>query len=374
MYEQQFNPYAANLAVVKDYFKSSKVLFLGILYCISAVLSIVASVFSASSIASYANDFISAAGFFGLDLSEISSEVEQAVSAASAQNMSSTVIGAIISSAVVILTAVAFFLIYSKSRSEDPAAGPGAGIGILYVLAVIGLVFTVIGLVAVVLLGILLIALSSSIVKSSDELQAAGPAVSLILVAVVIAALLAMGYALFVAISQKRFFGSVKASLNSVELQNKGAGAYGVACVINGIFTIFSVLSLIGTLVGITKLGFSSAMTVTAILSLFSAIVNVILLFTTASLAFGYKKHINNMKYGYNGSVPYAGVRTDYAAPQQPTYNDSYAGYNAAPQQPAYHDSFTGTAPQTSRAGFCPNCGAPVDSSAPFCGNCGTKL
>ena len=41
MYEQQFNPFGGNLAIVKGYFRSGKILTLGIFYVISIVLSFI---------------------------------------------------------------------------------------------------------------------------------------------------------------------------------------------------------------------------------------------------------------------------------------------------------------------------------------------
>lgn len=398
MYEQPFNPYAANLAVIKGYFKQTKVLIIGILYIVSAIISIITSVITVSRTGQYINDAFSILKSFGLDPGVNENEIRQIIDAASASSVTSTLPSIIVSAGVILLTAAAFIIMYVKSRSDAPESGPKAGVTILYVLAVISLVFTIIGLVGTILLVILFMYLAGTIssigsdsidIGNGYQLNIDGAAISVIVIVLGIFLLLVMIYSLIVAVSQKRYYGSIKASLNTVELQNKGAKAYGVLCIINAVFVGLSVFSSVYALMSFTSAGLTSLIP-TGILSIVSTVVSFLILIFNAMIALGYKKYIDEMKYGYNGA-PYGGqggynpapaynnVQAPYAAPRQSGYSDGYNdGYNGtsyAPQQDYSPNAQQASSPepQYESKNICPYCGAPTDG-APFCGNCGAKL
>lgn len=398
MYEQPFNPYAANLAVIKGYFKQTKVLIIGILYIVSAIISIITSVITVSRTGQYINDAFSIFKSFGLDPGVNENEIRQIVDAVSASSVTSTLPSIIVSAGIILLTAAAFIIMYVKSRSDAPESGPKAGVTILYVLAVISLVFTIIGLVGTILLVILFMYLAGTIssigsdsidIGNGYQLNIDGAAISVIVIVLGIFLLLVMIYSLIVAVSQKRYYGSIKASLNTVELQNKGAKAYGVLCIINAVFVGLSVFSSVYALMSFTSAGLTSLIP-TGILSIVSTVVSFLILIFNAMIALGYKKYIDEMKYGYNGA-PYGGqggytpapaynnVQAPYAAPRQSGYSDGYNdGYNGtsyAPQQDYSPNAQQASSPepQYESKNICPYCGAPTDG-APFCGNCGAKL
>lgn len=413
MYEQPFNPFAANLAVVKGYFKSGKVLAVGVLYIVSAVLRIVSSLLASNTVTSFFNDWFGVMDRMGFDVSDVPDEFYQMINQSSGIASASAVTSAIFSAVVTGLIAAGFILIYVKSRNEAPDASPKAGVTILYVFAMIEMILSIIaaslvGLVFLLLIVVLVIGYQSYSGGFGGYNGTALIAVYLILFLI---CAVAMFYVLFTAINKKRFYGSVRQSLSTVELQNKGATPYGVMCIINAVFLGFSLLSSIASISSLTMIGFSSGTVIAACLSMVTTVVGFVTLILTASIALGYKKYIDNMKYGYNGT-PYGGAQdaapyngyapapnsqNPYAVPQQPApYNDGYADGNSIPPQPApYHDGAANPnntpqqpAPyndgyvdgnsvppqQAYAAPVCPNCGAPIDPAAPFCGNCGVKL
>lgn len=384
MYEQQFNPYAANLAVIKGYFKNTKVLVIGILYIVSAVLGLATAIVGRNSLMNNLPAILSQMGMPSSDLAEFN----ELLTYSSASTISSVISYSFTTLIFTALFVAAFFILYFKSRNPAPEASPKAGATILYVLAVISFVASIVLTVMMVLLFLAIIALSASLPQifasedfSIDSSALAGvAAVGFVVIGVIM--VIALTYVIMTAAFRKNYYRSVKDSLKTVELQNKGAKGYGVICIINAVFLGIGLLSSIGGVI-------SAYDKLPALLGLLTSGVSLAITILDASIALGYKKYIDDMKYGYNGA-PYNGVQAggyapapaqdpyapqqpyntynNYAAPQQPT-RDNYsapaqqdAGY-AAPQQPA--------APASA---FCPHCGAPVDPSAPFCGNCGNRL
>ena len=172
---------------------------------------------------------------------------------------------------------------------------------------------------------------------------------------------------IFYAVSCKNFYRSVKHSMTTPELENKGAAPYGV---FNIIMAVFSVIYMIAYMV--------MAPSAAGIIFV-SSIVTILIHIFTAIMAFGYNRYINRQKVGINtapyGAAPMNGApmnaapaapynMPDYAAPQQqtPVYG--------APVPPANEQP----APAQPQALYCPNCGARTEPGAPFCPNCGTKL
>ena len=356
MYEQQFNPYAANVDIVKGYFRSGKVLALGILYLISLGLSVATTLMQPVSVT--LDRFIGLFDQLGIDSSELSSYYSSAVTESSA----STVLSILFSSIITVLTAVAFIIIFAKSRSNDPESTPSGGIGILRVFSVIAFVLSIIVVVLIVIAFVIFIIAISSVNEYFDgDVQKATvfQVIAGLIVSLFIFLLLSFTG------SQKNFYRSAKWSLTSVDLETTGSVAYGVY---NIIFAIFMGISMIGSAITMIT-GFS----LFNLLSFLTVLVAFIILILTASLALGYNRYIKRQKYGYN-DTPYGGApngpqddnyRMPYGGSPQGGYGDNYPNYNMPQQNPSgYYDN-----------GYsCPNCGAPIDGAAPFCPNCGTKL
>ena len=359
MYEQRFNPFAANVEIVKGYFKKSKVLVIGILYIITAALTVAVSLLSP---ADNYNETMQMLNRLGLN----SSDASMAVAASSV----TTVITAVFTAILLLLTALAFILLFAKSRSADPNSGPVAGATILYVLAVISFVCSIIFTVIVAIAYVLSVVFGVTLTNSFGA-DGSGQATVLFVIGGVILAIF-LFLIVFVCVCRKNYYRSVKYSLTTVELQNKGAAAWGVFSIIFSVF--IGILALVAA-VGV----FTSKTTVSSILSLGVIISVFITQILDASIALGYSRYINRQKSGYNNtpynSAPnngYAPVPNQPYANNRPPYQQPYGGDR--PNVP-YNDNFAQqNAPAQQKPTTCPNCGAPVDPSLSFCGNCGTKL
>ena len=227
MYEQNFNPYAANAEIVKGYFRSGKVLVLGILYLLGLGLSAALVFFNpVTASIGQAQTILDSMGINSFDLSAYYSLSSTALS-------TSVIISLSVSSLIIFLTALAFFLIFFKSRSSDPDSTPAAGLGILHTLAVISFVFTIIAVILIILVYVLLVIANSRVPESAASTVATIMIVSGICLSIIISLMLS------IVSSQKNFYRSAKWSLSSVNLHTTGAVAYGV---FNILFAVFGAL------------------------------------------------------------------------------------------------------------------------------------
>lgn len=380
MYEQQFNPYAANLAVVKGYFNRGKVLTRGVLQIISVALSILTSILMVV----FAKDFFSdiyrlsslvTNGNIDLDSSYFSQATDIAAS-----SMAGTLIPTLFSAVIPVLIGAAFIVICTGSRKEN--GSPKAGVTILYVLSMIGMILMCIATGFVAIVGIFAIIMLNAVPGSVDnyyfnvngqpvplDYQAFTIAFTVLLIFI----LLIIVYALLYSIHQFRFYASVRKSITTVELQNKGAKAFGVMSVINAIFTGFSLLYAFFVIAAIASLGFSSPVIILFVFSLLASVLQFVMLILDASIALGYNKYIENMKYGYNGTpydgitegnyAPAAPVATPYAAPRQPQ-GDFGAQQNPYAPQPPYGAPASYGEPTPYPSPAAPVSEQPVDSYA----------
>lgn len=374
MYQQQFNPYAANVAIVKGYFKSGNVLFVGILYILSAILGIVNAVVTISPASSYYNLL--------LFLDEMGLSASEASLAYSIFSFS-FVFGVLISTLITVLMAVGFIIIFAKSRSASPNSTPIAGVNILYVLATISFVCSIILTVVLALFYLMLIVIFMTSNRYSN-LLAGNSIASLIIVGVILALFIFL--LIFSTAKCRAYYRSVKYSLTTVKLHYKGATAWGV---LNLIYAVCILILLICMFIGsllITNTSFSS-------LSNANVVIVGMELSLSANIALGYSRYIKRQSVGYN-NTPYGGTPAYAPAPNnqpvyraqpayqqpQPAYQNPVFPQNAPAQnqpQPSYNDNFTETpAPvQAQNSPVCPICGAAIDEpTLPFCGNCGNKI
>ena len=388
MYEQPFNPYASNLAAVKNYFKKPRVLVIAIIYVLSAIVGIIHSLVSSGSVTGFISDLMKYLDKAGLTKNMPPMDMESVNSAVSQSSVISMLPSLIISAAVTLLIAAAFLIIYFKSRNESAESTPSAGVTIMYVLSIISLIFIIIGFIGMVVIAAILLIFSGAVADSIGnsrivdlgngyQLNLNGSAVATVMIIFAVLLLIIAAFLLFTAINKFRYYSSVRTSISSVTLQSGGAKPYGVMCVISAVFSAFGILSSIGSFLFFGNSGFSS-LTGVSLVTILGNILSFVIFVLDAKIALGYKKYIDEIMYGYNeptygGTQPDAAPLPDYN--RQDTVNTEQNPYSA-PQPKTYNDGFSQTSQPNDRPvapAVCPNCGAPTEGGA-FCGNCGTKL
>lgn len=356
-----YNPYAQNLSIIKDYLKGGKTLFVFIVLCISAVLTIVIAV----------NNFLS------LDMQKayaqyLTSIMQQSMpdypaNAIYSSTLLSTVSSTLSSLVSFTVNIVAWALIYFKSKNPNPASSPKAGIIILFVLSIISLVTSIasgalIALCSLVLLSLPLILRSDPSVNLTDYVGFSTVCYTLACVFILLAVFL-----ILYSIGQFNFFRSIKNSLSSNQLYNKGAKLYGVMSVIMTVILAISCIALFLTAFIIpytfeqmptdyasfaivtqytTKI--QIAVILIAVLCLVSALSGI----AYARFAFGYNKYIN----------------TIMQAPPMIDLNGN--GDFSDEVQPGEYNINQGEIPM----GVCPQCRQRIKHDGMFCDNCGYRL
>ena len=462
MYEQPYNPFVRNLTTVKDYFKSPSVLALGIVKALGTILSIIGAILLSTrmgDVIAYFRSYI----LYVLDQSQAPSSARSDVIRIFDQigraPESSTVLASLPALVVPLLVVAAILIIYFNSRNQTPTATPMAGFTILFVFAILSLVGVIIAAVGILALIGLLFVVQSEIAAgrgpvitelrkipeiadfiknpaywTEDEVTALLAVIIVLLVAVVIS----FFFILFTAINRMRYYGSVRKSLSTVDLQNKGAAPYGVMCILAAISSGLSLISSFSLLFAPHLKGRSNPLIGLFIVLMLSTAASVAGYILEAKLALGYKRHIDNVKFGYNTpaapAAPYMPYGTAAGAytPQAPPQNNPYVPF-APPVNPApmpetdggrtenpYADPYgaqtaesdelrsvirelTEEEPQNTseyepisepeiapapeetpeapaekaapaEARICPLCGSEVNDDAAFCGNCGSRL
>lgn len=395
MYENQnyYNPYAQNIAIVKEYLKKPLVLTIGIFYIVSIVLSLINAFTVGSSFGNFFDAIFSLSG----GLSGLTAEEQQILSLFTDSGFfSSVMIVALVPSIVMTgLYVLAYFLMYFKSKNPNPDASPKGGVTILFVMSIISLVSTILATLAIILYAVLFIILG--IVAVTDPSMASDGGAVLMVVCIILALLmLGMGALLLVySISNMNFYNSIRKSLSSVTLTHKGAGVYGVFSIIYG---SLSVLSAFTTMFYGPLMKFMSSIIppeemvdfpVQIFDSLgsmytmagFSALVSAIIMILCGVFALGYKNHINTYLNSYAGEqMPEAPMTSApvYTQPNytQPAYTEQQ--YNE-PQytQPDYTENYQQNTPdsdQTTLLCSCPRCGGACNDTDTFCNSCGYRI
>ena len=374
MYEQNQSPYANNVAIVKKYFASPRILILGILYIITVFVNLIPVLSGANTI----NSLISSMS------SVVPSDVLSALSSASNISAFLTAVGQTIFS---LLMALAFILIFAKSRSSSPTSDPMGGLTIMFVIAVINLVATIVITVVVDIFYFISLfkIISEASRYSSSSSSSAVAAIIGLGIGVAIVEVIAIAYAA----SLKNFYRSARRSLRSSYLENTGAAAYGVFCILQAI--AYAILMLVA-IISIESLSRSytyyyyssrSGASTDVVLTLVAPmLLNIVVLIFNAVIALGYNSYINSQRYlsgsaaqgSYNTS--YGGYSNNNGYPDSGSYgyNPSGNGGSAYPSD-GYGDGYgSGTGSQFGSSVYCPSCGTPATLSDKFCQSCGTRL
>lgn len=375
MYDNQnnYNPYAQNIAIVKDYFKKPLVLVTGIFYIFNVLFSLIYAVVGGSKLGDmYAMMFSSPEFTSGMTVSEL----EMIRTFTDSPFMSLLVTAFMVPSIItVVLFALAYFLIYFKSKNPDPNATPKAGVMILFVMSIISLVGTIFATLIFALYAVLFIILG--VFSTSSQYMSSEDTTIMMIICIVFAVIMigAAAIMLIYSISNMNYHNSIRKSLSDVELTCKGAGLYGVFSIISGIFSIFSAILTIayGPLMNLTLnmipageidymtqsivSSFSSVYTLAGIMALVSSVISILV----GALAVGYKKHIKNVKNSYIGEQVMEEPFYNPPVYSQPQYTQSYQ-----PEPVVSDDSAT--------KNTCPSCGNTCSDDDMFCNNCGTRI
>ncbi|MBQ4128660.1 MAG: zinc ribbon domain-containing protein [Ruminococcus sp.] len=347
---QTYNPFAQNVSIIKSYFKRKSVLAMAVLYCISILFTIV-TIFTMNFVFPelysnmYMNIEISAQGLEQMGENPFSSPAATSII---------SIISAIPSIVMTGLIALGYFIIYFKSKDENPSSSPKAGITILYILALISLILSIFAslnmLLALLVLGIVAIVGISN--PSALEMSAQDASIFAgVMIFFVVFFAIFLALLLTYSISHFTYINSIKKSISGPVLYNKGAGAYSACSIILVVLVSLTViLALIGSFLMPTILEASGlndpyiastfeAMTPMYMLSAFAMVVSIVMYITDAVIARGYKKYIDDITSGYTN----------------PLYTEQLS---AIPAMQA----------------VCPQCGAVAKDTDVFCGVCGATI
>lgn len=376
MYQNQnrYNPYAQNIAIVKEYFKKPLVLVIAILYIATLICSFYIAATAGNSMSDMYSYMFESTGAYD----QMTYDEAQILNMfTNSSFMSVFFIMCMIPSFILIgLQILAYFLIYFKSKNNDPSVSPKGGATIMFVISILSLIGAIFAALMLLLYAVILAVagvafMSDPSIASGDG--AIGSAIFFVLcvLMIVITALL-----LTYSISHLSFYNSIRKSLTSVKLYNKGAGVFGVFSIIYGVFGIFSaittlfsapLMSLMSTLLSAQDMGgfpieVFDKMAPMYTASGFSAMLSAVIMILTGVLALGYKKHINKYTNAFAGEQVEEAPMQSAPVYAQPTYTQPEYTQPTAPQESA---SATST---------CPQCGTACDANAIFCNNCGNRI
>ena len=387
MYQNQndYNPYAQNIAIVKEYFKKPLVLVIGILYIVSIIFSLISSLSMGSSM----GDLYGSLFDYSVAMGEMTSQDAEIFQMFTNSGFMSTfmIVCMIPSILMVGLYVLAYFLMYFKSKNPDPNASPKGGVTILFVMSIISLIGMIFLTLMLALYAVLLVILGV-VFMTDPSMSAEGGAIAGIIFIILALFMVALGaLVLTYAIGEFNFFNSVRKSLTSVKLYNKGAGLFGVFSIIYGAFSIMSAFSTLFTgpmmslmfgmipeseLEGFPVEMFSSMGSLYTISGI-SALISALIMILIGILALGYKKHIKKYTNAYAGEqMPEAPMQSAPVYTQQEYSQPTYA--QPTYTQPEYTQPVETTEEKAPAQNACPQCGASCDENAFFCNNCGTRI
>ncbi len=290
-----YNPYEQNLSAVKNYFKRPLVLVIAILYAVSLVISVISSVISAPTVA---NEI----------LSEIYGYGDYYAYSANTASFASLIPGIVVTLIINGLIIAAALIIYFQSKNPNPSARPDAGFTINWILAILAMACSIFVTALCLFGGVIMIAMGGA--YSDDPFSgftfAGGVfffAVALIFAAIIVFSIFKMIY-----------WSSARKSAKGLRLSAKGAGAYGVLCIIAAALEILIYIGaflfgniLIGYISQVNgafyQSSFSTGLTAAQVLSLISGALSVVILFIDGIIALGYKKYVRQLgpANGFNG-------------------------------------------------------------------------
>ncbi len=293
----QYYDNQTNNRIVKEYFSSGVVLFRAVLeiLMIGALVSLTLA----------SNSLIK--GLFGTLSSVGVSDFKTVDTAAT-----SSIVSSVAASIPMLLTAIAYILIFVKSRSDAPYSRPDAGLTILNVFAILRLVGAVV-LTVVVPLAVYLVI--SGVIKDTNPATSSYHFSTSGGTALVVATLVAGVISLIMAIVYKLYIGSINKTAKSNELSRTGAKAWGVFSVLMAIEAAFSLLATVVLPIIVKRIpewvessgGDREAIeavrylgdhgTAMMILMIAIAVIAFVTYIVDAAIALGYNRHIKEAEY-----------------------------------------------------------------------------
>lgn len=314
MYPNQYaepttqNPYARNLQNLKEFLRRPVVLVLTVLSTLQLLFTLISSLTGAFSVnlASYFDDII-----------PINPQVVQLFS-------TTTVVSALIGSIIPILTCVSLWIIYLKSRSDNPAATPSAGLTILYVLSIIVLSF-----VCLILILLLIMMLAVGSIAASSYWEGQMAVAIILLVFLVVAPIF-----LLLSIGQMRFTGSLRDTARSNVMKTGGSVLFGVVYLILACFGVLGFLGSLGSLSVSRYSGYSLHSAGMTFYSVITQLLSLAVLVLCAVIALSYNSYAKgkNLEYAMEQQNAAFGQTNAYA-PMHPSAQ-AYYSQQGDPQQP----------------------------------------
>lgn len=298
-----YNPYEQNSGLLKTFFSKPVVIILAAVGGVSALISIISFFMQIGTLDTtirYYNYMM------GGQFASFYSNIKPLF-----------IIFSICSIAMTIITALGYFLLYSKSKNPDPQSNPKAGSTLLWVISIISFVATCILAVFLIIVAFILFIASGEVSRYEASIM------TTVGVAMIIVALVFFFYFLF----QFRFFSSIHTSFSSVQIVSKSSVAFAVFSII---FCVFAFISLF------TSLDTATAMTV---ISGLLSIVNSVFL---AVFALSYNSFVKSVTTGINpigGFMPNNGQFNPYNQNTNGQAPNMNMGYSYRPQQPPVNDN-----------------------------------
>ncbi|MBQ7134398.1 MAG: zinc ribbon domain-containing protein [Ruminococcus sp.] len=375
-YQTTFNPFSQNISIVKSYFRKKTVLTQGILYIVAALLNI-ATVLMMMPVM---NNFMSTVFSIPELTADMTAQEFEFISSFMDIYINSVMIVSLVMSvALSALVATAYFLMYFKSKSDNPMSTPNAGVTILYVLSIIQLIPIIITTVMMALMIILMFVMALIPELSSDYNSGGSVAIIAIIYTIVFGGMCTLLLLYF--INQVRYYKSIRTSLNTVTLTNKGAGIFGVLSMIYGIYTALNALSSFGVIPMFNMIstmvpefavieGLLNSFVPVVIISAVTSAVLATIYIINAVIALGYKNHIKNHTNNYNEfSASIMQPQIDYNTPQQTSQEMLLSQPEPDFQPDVFYDNSNSPA-----SAVCPRCGTVAKESDIFCNECGAKI